>query len=361
MARQHRHLLGVIGMMMLSGAFAFLPESWGEEHDHIGVVLAVQGVAEIRATSTSGWETLKFRDHIFIDETIRTHANGKIKLLLRNDSMMTLSENTEIHMTEFLLNDQQHRSIISLVVGKVRVLTTKLFGRDDVTEIKTPNTVAGIRGSEEHVTYDDQRDRTIMLCVSGHCYLRHHHGPTKYLRVPEGHVSEHVGSRFPSVTRRISIQEYRRSVADLSLTTHDPRALPTEPKSRERPPRRGLQPREKDDNLPQRIRDGEGRKQSRRHKPLQQAHGTDRLLGAGAPLPPGEEPPLLGVELPPQPLLGEEPPPPPPPLPGGEWLPGQVAPPPPPPDNVITPDTSPARPTSLIRLLIQIPSVPSGP
>lgn len=36
-------------------------------------------------------------------------------------------------------------------------------------------------------------------------------------------------------------------------------------------------------------------------------------------------------------------------------------PPPPPPDNVITPDTSPARPTSLIRLLIRIPPTPGGP
>ncbi|WP_143301644.1 FecR family protein, partial [Candidatus Entotheonella palauensis] len=249
MAGWHRLSWALAGLILL-GSVAFSPQSWGEEHENIGVVLAVQGTAEVRTPSKSDWETLRFRDHIFLEETIRTHANGKVKLLLRNDSIMTLSENSEIHVTEFLLNDQQHRSIISLVVGKVRILTTKLFGRADAMEVKTPNAVAGIRSSEKHVEYDGQTDRTTVFCVSGHCYIRHHHDPDKHLRIPEGHITDHHGSKFPSVTRRISQHEHHRSASDLSLTTHDPRALNMEPESpegAERPPRRAPHP-PRDDN-----------------------------------------------------------------------------------------------------------------
>ncbi len=245
---------------------------------------------------------------------------------------MTLSENSEIHITEFLLNDQQHRSIISLVFGKVRVLTTKLFGRADAMEVKTPNTVAGIRSSEKHVAYDDQTDRTTVLCVSGHCYIRHHHDPTKHLRVPEGHITEHAGSQFPSATRRVSLEEHRQSVSDLALTAHDPRELTTEPESPEdvdRPPRRTPHSREEDDGPPPGRREGEEPENSEGHEQPDREHSEEPPPGEEPP-PPGEEPPpdetlLPRAEEPPlpgdrEPSPGDEPPPlpsnGPPPLPG---------------------------------------------
>ncbi|PON10571.1 hypothetical protein C2W62_49370, partial [Candidatus Entotheonella serta] len=193
--------------------------------------------------------------------------SGKVKLLLRNDSIMTLSEKSEIHITEFLLNDQRHRSIISLVVGKVRALTTKLFGRADAMEVKTPNTVAGIRSSEKHVEYDDQIDETRVICVSGHCYVRHHEDPDKHLRIPEGHITEHAGDQFPSATRRAAHHEIHRSMSALSITAHDPRELTTEPESPEdvkRPPRRAPHEREEDDRPLLGGREGEEREEGER-------------------------------------------------------------------------------------------------
>ncbi len=418
MVRWHRLAFVLAGCMGL-GLLAFAPESWGKAHetknDHIGVVLAVQGMAEVRTPANPDWEQLKFRDHVFRDETIRTQANGKVKLLLRNDSIMTLSESSEIHITEFLLNDRQHRSLISLVVGKVRVLTTKLFGRADAMEVKTPNTVAGIRSSEEHLAYDDQTDQTTVLCVSGHCYIRQHDDPNQQLRIPEGHITEHDGVRFPSATRQASHHEFRRSISALSITAHDPRELPTgsePPAEAERPPRRAPREREQDDRPPLDGPEGEAREDGERDERPERAAGDEPPPPPGdEPPPPDEEPPLAGDEPPPPP--GDEPPPPPgdgppllpddglpplpgedrpfgegpepppgeepapppalgeePPEPGDEPLPAlgeelvpigdePPPPPPPPPAEVITPDTSPARPTSIIRLLIRIPPEPN--
>ncbi|PON17336.1 hypothetical protein C2W62_13790 [Candidatus Entotheonella serta] len=77
MARWHR-LSCVFSGCMVFGLLALSPESWGKEHEHIGVVLAVQGTAEVRTSAHPAWERLKFRDHVFLDETIRTHENGKL-------------------------------------------------------------------------------------------------------------------------------------------------------------------------------------------------------------------------------------------------------------------------------------------
>ncbi len=329
--------------------------------------------------------------------------SGKVKLLLRNDSIMTLSEKSEIHITEFLLNDQRHRSIISLVVGKVRVLTTKLFGQADAMEVKTPNTVAGIRSSEKHVEYDDQIDETRVICVSGHCYVRHHEDPDKHIRIPEGHITEHAGDQFPSATRRAAHHEIHRSMSALSITAHtahDPRELTTEPESPEdvkRPPRRAPHEREEGErgDRPERERGDRPPPGEEPPPPGEEPRGEEPPPGEEPPLPPGDGPPPLPDDgLPPwpgedsprgerSPLIGDEPPPPPgeerpppgeepPPIgegplpafgeepegPGDELPP---PPPPPPPGEVITPDTSPARPTSIIRLLIRIPPSPNEP
>lgn len=375
-----RHRLSIVlTTLILLGCSALLSQAWAAKPDHMGIVLAVEGTAEVRMPSKSVWEALQFRDHIFLDETIRTHANGKVKLLLRNDSIMTLSESSEIHITEFLLNDQQYRSLINLVVGKVRVLTTKLFGRSDAMEVKTPNAVAGVRSSEKHVEYDDSADRTTVLCLSGHCYIRHHDDPDQHLRIPEGHTTDHDGLQFPSATRQLSHQKRQLSAARFALTTHDPRELTSDPESSKAlkgPPRRRPQQREEEDGPPPSRGEGgdqEGEDSFRRRP---KDHGDEPPEGeeptSGEELSEGEEP--TEVE---EPLEREEPPPPPPPgggpppPPGAELPPPGEGPPPPPPpppppapgmeDDIITPDTSPAQPTSLIRLLIRLPPVPGNP
>ena len=92
-------------------------------------MLAVDGTAEARAANATTWEPLQFRAAIFTNDTVRTGADSKVKILLRDDSIMTLAERSEMQFTEFLLTPQQRRSVVSLAVGKLKVLTTdRLWG-----------------------------------------------------------------------------------------------------------------------------------------------------------------------------------------------------------------------------------------
>ena len=135
-------VLALLGVACMSG------QSWGQEDQRIGTVLAVDGTAEVRAANATTWEPLQFRAAIFPNDTVRTAANSKVKILLRDDSIMTLAERSEMQFTEFLLNDtQQRRTIVSLTLGKLRVVTTRIFGAGSVTEVRTANTVAGVRGT----------------------------------------------------------------------------------------------------------------------------------------------------------------------------------------------------------------------
>ena len=221
----------VLGIVLLCGVLAVPLWSWGQTAESIGKVLAVEGVAEVRAAPATEWERLRFKDLIFLNDTLRTAANSKVKVLLRDDSIMTLAEQSEMQFTDFLLTDQQRRSIVNLFVGKVRMLTTRLFGGGSFAEVHTPNAVAGVRGSDEHIAYDAATRQTTVLCASGggsqddHCYIRDRTDASKILNIPGGHIVELVGLVLPSTTRQATPIEQQNMVAGTQVTVNDPQEI----------------------------------------------------------------------------------------------------------------------------------------
>lgn len=122
-------------------------QSWGQEAKRAGTVLAADGTVEVRAQGEATWEPLRFHDDVLVHDTVRTGENSKVKILLRDDSIITLAEDSEMEFTEFRLTQQQRRNVMSLFVGTLKVLTTRIFGADSATEVHTPNAVAGVRGT----------------------------------------------------------------------------------------------------------------------------------------------------------------------------------------------------------------------
>ena len=116
-------VLALLGVACMSG------QSWGQEDQRIGTVLAVDGTATVQAANATTSEPLQFRAAIFQNDTVRTAANSKVKILLRDDAIMTLAERSEMQFTEFLLNPetQQRRTIVSLTLGKLRVVTSRIL------------------------------------------------------------------------------------------------------------------------------------------------------------------------------------------------------------------------------------------
>lgn len=227
-----KRLTAAIVLTLLQGVVAS-SQSWAQATNRIGTVLTVEGAAEVRAQDITQWERLRFRDAIFLNDTIRTGEGSKIKILLRDDSIMTLAEQSELQFTEFLLTDQQRRSVVNLLIGKIRVLTTRLFGAGSFTEVHTANAVAGVRGSEEHVQYDDTTEKTTMYCASGggdSCYLLDPLDPTRVLNIPEGHLSEKVGLEPPLPPRPVTPSERQ---AIVQVTAALPAQVNTEVKTTE--------------------------------------------------------------------------------------------------------------------------------
>src|SRR5438067_498050 len=189
--------------------------SWGQEDQRLGTVLAVDGTAEVRAANATTWEPLQFRAAIFPNDTVRTVAASKVKILLRDDSIMTLAENSEMQFTEFLLTPQQRRTLVSLTLGKLRVVTTRIFGAGSATEVRTANTVAGVRGTTFVVIFTPPAS-TQVLTLEGVVSVRNANpNVTRSEPVPQNFRTEVQGDSEPAGARALSPEDRQAIEQDL--------------------------------------------------------------------------------------------------------------------------------------------------
>jgi hypothetical protein len=191
-------------------------------------VLAVDGTAEVQAQNATTWEQLRFRDDIMVNDTVRTGANGKVKILLRDDSIMTLGERSEMQFTEFLLTQEQRRTVVSLLIGTVRVVTTRLFGPGSVTEVRTPNTVAGVRGTTFLVRFIPP-DTTEIISLDGVVTARNLDPAIPQIEpVPQNFRTRIVGATPPTRAAAVPPSELQAIEQELRMTEQVPtEVLPT--------------------------------------------------------------------------------------------------------------------------------------
>src|SRR5712691_3656579 len=208
-----------IALTLMGVAWAPGP-SWGQTDERIGTVLAVDGTAEVRAANTTTWEPLQFRAAVFPNDTVRTAANSKAKILLRDESIMTLAENSEMQFTESLLTPQQRRTIVSLTLGKLRVVTTKIFGAGSVTEVRTANTVAGVRGTTFIVVFVPPEE-TEVVALDGVVTVRNPTFP-QFEPVPANFRTQVIGDSAPTQATELPAGERQALELSLRLTEQIP-------------------------------------------------------------------------------------------------------------------------------------------
>lgn len=219
----------VLLVFLILGMLTSPTPSWGQADERIGTVLTVDGSVEAQAANTTTWEPLQFRAAIFQNDTVRTGADSKVKVLLRDDSIMTLAERSEMQFTEFLLNPQQNqrRTVVSLTLGTLRVITTKIFGAGSVTEVRTANTVAGVRGTGFIVIFIPP-DTTQVLTLDGIVSVRNVNPAIPQLEpVPQNFRTQVRGNTAPAAATVLSPAERQSVEQGLRLTEQVPTEVKT--------------------------------------------------------------------------------------------------------------------------------------
>ena len=113
------------------------------QESRAGVVTTVEGQALLARPTLSQPVGLKFKDDLFARDRIETKEDSIVRVLLGGKAVVTIRE-----LSVFTVTEEPGRAAVDLRSGKLAVGVAKsLLRPGEVIEIRTPNAVAGIRGS----------------------------------------------------------------------------------------------------------------------------------------------------------------------------------------------------------------------
>jgi len=114
----------------------------GYAEDDVGIVVALKGRAEIQRENRKIEAAVK--GSILLKDTVQTKAASRAKMLFRDDSILTLGENSRVVINDYLYAEgrKKGKTVFNLMEGKLR----SLVGNNEF-EVHTPTVVVAARGT----------------------------------------------------------------------------------------------------------------------------------------------------------------------------------------------------------------------
>ena len=131
------HLVGALVSLLAS-----LPSLAAAQALKAGVVTTLEGDVTVRRVALPP-QRLKFKDDVFVDDTVTTGDRSIARLLLGGRAVVTIRERSALTITEV-----PGKATLDLAAGKIALAVAKEKMRpDESIEIRAANAVAGVRGT----------------------------------------------------------------------------------------------------------------------------------------------------------------------------------------------------------------------
>lgn len=166
--------LSVLCAFALAGVLA-IPSVVGAQS--VGFIAALVGTVEVRTGASRSWEAGLVDRDLEIGDIVRTEADSGAKILLVDESMLTLGASTELLIESYLVGSAALRdpSVLRLLKGRARVVIGEAFGGPTRVEMYTPTAVIGVKGSEYDVALvqDPVQGPSLRACsLEGNVWVR---------------------------------------------------------------------------------------------------------------------------------------------------------------------------------------------
>ena len=162
--------------------------------DAAGQVASLEGSADV--TRGGATQPIKAGDPIYVGDKLKAGAGGKLRLLLNDESVLTLAASTELVVSEQVLGTDTSKSTLGLLGGTLRAIVTERYSTPGSKfEVETPTAIAGVRGTGFVITYDTATGTTTVTGLFDTTWVRGRNGkgevtvgPNRYTEVRRGGV-----------------------------------------------------------------------------------------------------------------------------------------------------------------------------
>jgi len=127
-------------------------------------VSSVTGTVQWRAVSSPSFRPLTSSQPVQVGDEVRTGPDAQLILEVPDGSYMVVSENSKLIVEDFWGGNL--RSLMNLMVGKVRFYVQRLGGRPNPYRVTTPTALIAVRGTTFEVTIDETQIAEVR-CLEG--------------------------------------------------------------------------------------------------------------------------------------------------------------------------------------------------
>lgn len=174
----------------------------------------VEGKVDVLRGGTPPAITAKVTDNVFQGDIVRTKSNSKAELVMRDNTVVRIGQRSRIDISEYLSDDKNYKSSIKLQRGQVKAVVDKNVSKrislsPDANrfEIQTPNAVAGVRGTEFFVAYE--QNTTTVLLKEGEVCVYNIKSPDNIVCLPPSCIVTITGISIPQQPRKATETEMR--------------------------------------------------------------------------------------------------------------------------------------------------------
>jgi tetratricopeptide (TPR) repeat protein len=121
-------------------------------------VTSVQGTVEAKRVGDAQWQPVHLHNTYCPGDEIRVQDRSRADVTLANESVLRLNANTAM---TFEATEEKQSSLVSLFKGAAHFFSR----RPRSLEVRTPFTVAGVRGTEFYISVED--DKTLLSVFTG--------------------------------------------------------------------------------------------------------------------------------------------------------------------------------------------------
>jgi ferric-dicitrate binding protein FerR (iron transport regulator) len=127
-------------------------------------VSSVTGSVQWRTVSSTSFRPLTTSQLVQVGDEVRTGPDAQLILEVPDGSYMVVSENSKLLVEDFWSGNL--RSLMKLMVGKVRFYVQRLGGRPNPYRVTTPTALIAVRGTTFEVTVDEAQIAEVR-CLEG--------------------------------------------------------------------------------------------------------------------------------------------------------------------------------------------------
>ena len=113
--------------------------------------------------ATRNAQPAKVKDDLEWNDLLKTEQAGRVRAGLADGSILSVGSNSELRVVQHDAASQQ--TSLEMDFGKVRSKVVKITQPNGKFEMKTPNAVIGVVGTDFYVSYE--ANRTTVICYTG--------------------------------------------------------------------------------------------------------------------------------------------------------------------------------------------------